>query len=88
MRIMTYISYFSISLVLQVVWLLLIKDTPNIFLIDMITVSFLFTLFMFILDQIFKKKSGHIRGCFLIILGLLFRFEMIPDLGMLRRTVH
>ncbi|APA01440.1 hypothetical protein RUW00_18485 [Bacillus sp. IS1] len=56
MRIMTYISYFSISLVLQVVWLLLIKDTPNIFLIDMITVSFLFTLFMFILDQIFKKK--------------------------------
>ncbi|COD20062.1 hypothetical protein SRCM100730_02672 [Bacillus velezensis] len=59
MRIMTYISYFSISLVLQVVWLLLIKDTPNIFLIDMITVSFLFTLFMFILDQIFKKKRTH-----------------------------
>ncbi len=59
MRIMTYISYFSISLVLQVVWLLLIKDTPNIFLIDMITVSFLFTLFMFILDQIFQKKRTH-----------------------------
>ncbi|NOL13364.1 hypothetical protein FJP86_02100 [Bacillus velezensis] len=59
MRIMTYISYFSISLVLQVVWLLLIKDTPNIFLIDMITVSFLFTLFMFILDQMFKKKRTH-----------------------------
>ncbi|AGF28961.1 hypothetical protein CWI74_02625 [Bacillus velezensis] len=59
MRIMTYISYFSISLVLQVVWLLLIKDTPNIFLIDMITVSFLFTLFMFILDQVFKKKRTH-----------------------------
>lgn len=87
MRIMTYISYFSISLVLQVVWLLLIKRTSNIFLIDMITVSFLFTLFMFILDQMFKK-SGHIRGCFLIILGLLFRFEIVPDLGMLRRTVH
>ncbi|ASZ02671.1 hypothetical protein JS608_00858 [Bacillus amyloliquefaciens] len=59
MRIMTYISYFSISLVLQVVWLLLIKDTPNIFLIDMITVSFLFTLFMFILDQMFKKKRTN-----------------------------
>lgn len=59
MRIMTYISYFSISLVLQVVWLLLIKDTPNIFLIDMITVSFLFTLFMFILDQISQKKRTH-----------------------------
>ncbi|PAD03988.1 hypothetical protein CHH81_15710 [Bacillus velezensis] len=59
MRIMTYISYFSISLVLQVVWLLLIKDTPNISLIDMITVSFLFTLFMFILDQVFKKKRTH-----------------------------
>lgn len=84
---MTYISYFSISLVLQVVWLLLIKRTSNIFLIDMITVSFLFTLFMFILDQMFKK-SGQISDCFLIILGLLFRFEMIPDLGMLRRTVH
>lgn len=56
---MTYISYFSIFLVLQVVWLLLIKDTPNIFLIDMITVSFLFTLFMFILDQIFKKKRTN-----------------------------
>ncbi|APH47736.1 hypothetical protein FH505_14610 [Bacillus velezensis] len=59
MRIMTYISYFSISLVLQVVWLLLIKRTSNIFLIDMITVSFLFTLFMFILDQMFKKKRTH-----------------------------
>ncbi|MEQ6000917.1 hypothetical protein U2I83_15645 [Bacillus amyloliquefaciens] len=59
MRIMTYISYFSISLVLQVVWLLLIKRTSNISLIDMITVSFLFTLFMFILDQIFKKKRKN-----------------------------
>ncbi|AFZ89450.1 hypothetical protein F0M21_02335 [Bacillus velezensis] len=59
MRIMTYISYFSISLVLQVVWLLLIKRTSNIFLIDMITVSFLFTLFMFILDQMFKKKRTN-----------------------------
>lgn len=56
---MTYISYFSISLVLQVVWLLLIKRTSNIFLIDMITVSFLFTLFMFILDQMFKKKRTN-----------------------------
>ncbi|ASF53999.1 hypothetical protein WYY_17626 [Bacillus velezensis M27] len=64
MRIMTYISYFSISLVLQVVWLLLIKDTPNIFLIDMITVSFLFTLFMFILDQIFKKKADTLGAVF------------------------
>ncbi|MFP3636374.1 hypothetical protein SB677_16395 [Bacillus sp. SIMBA_033] len=59
MRIMTYISYFSISLVLQVIWLLLIKRTSNISLIDMITVSFLFTLFMFILDQIFKKKRTN-----------------------------
>ncbi|MGG0156906.1 hypothetical protein ABEY11_05610 [Bacillus velezensis] len=54
-----YISYFSISLVLQVVWLLLIKETSNLSLIDMITVSFLFTLFMFILDQIFKKKRTN-----------------------------
>ncbi|MDV5129307.1 hypothetical protein R0154_16650 [Bacillus velezensis] len=59
MRIMTYISYFSISLVLQVVWLLLIKETSNLSLIDMITVSFLFTLFMFILDQFFKKKRTN-----------------------------
>ncbi|EIF11995.1 hypothetical protein SAMN05216239_3460 [Bacillus amyloliquefaciens] len=59
MRIMTYISYFSISLVLQVVWLLLIKRTSNISLIDMITVSFLFTLFMFIFDHIFKKKRTN-----------------------------
>ncbi|AJC25020.1 hypothetical protein XM40_02160 [Bacillus velezensis] len=59
MRIMTYISYFSISLVLQVVWLLLIKETSNLSLIDMITVSFLFTLFMFILDQVFKKKRTN-----------------------------
>ncbi|AIU77353.1 hypothetical protein MA22_12780 [Bacillus subtilis] len=59
MRIMKYISYFSISLVLQVVWLLLIKETSNLSLIDMITVSFLFTLFMFILDQVFKKKRTH-----------------------------
>ncbi|KZE60732.1 hypothetical protein AV542_17985 [Bacillus amyloliquefaciens] len=54
-----YISYFSISLVLQVVWLLLIKETSNLSLIDMITVSFLFTLFMFISDQIFKKKRTN-----------------------------
>ncbi|XBP67364.1 hypothetical protein AAHB36_02405 [Bacillus velezensis] len=59
MRIMTYISYFSISLVLQVVWPLLIKETSNLSLIDMITVSFLFTLFMFILDQMFKKKRTN-----------------------------
>lgn len=64
MRIMTYISYFSISLVLQVVWLLLIKRTSNIFLIDMITVSFLFTLFMFILDQMFKKKADKLATVF------------------------
>lgn len=64
MRIMKYISYFSISLVLQVVWLLLIKDTPNIFLIDMITVSFLFTLFMFILDQVLKKKADTLGAVF------------------------
>ncbi|GFR56380.1 hypothetical protein BAP_3086 [Bacillus sp. CN2] len=56
---MTYISYFSIYFVLQVVWLLLIKRTSNISLIDMITVSFLFTLFMFILDHIFKKKRTN-----------------------------
>ncbi|WZS93826.1 hypothetical protein U3P88_15460 [Bacillus velezensis] len=59
MRIMTYIFYFSISLVLQVVWLLLIKRTSNISLIDMTTVSFLFTLFMFILDQMFKNKRTN-----------------------------
>ncbi len=59
MKSIKYISYFSISLVLQVVWLLLIKETSNLSLIDMITVSFLFTLFMFILDQIFKKKRTN-----------------------------
>ncbi|MBA5712792.1 hypothetical protein DT036_16985 [Bacillus velezensis] len=59
MKSIKYISYFSISLVLQVVWLLLIKETSNLSLIDMITVSFLFTLFMFILDQVFKKKRTH-----------------------------
>ena len=79
---MTYISYFSISLVLQVVWLLLIKETSNLSLIDMITMSFLFTLFMFILDQIFKKADK--LGSVFIILGLLFHFEIAPDLGMLR----
>ncbi len=40
MKSIKYISYFSISLVLQVVWLLLIKETSNLSLIDMITVSF------------------------------------------------
>ncbi len=60
-----YISYFSISLVLQVVWLLLIKETSNLSLIDMITVSFLFTLFMFILDQVFKKKADKLGSVFL-----------------------
>ncbi|MBI0443022.1 hypothetical protein F1650_13000 [Bacillus velezensis] len=59
MKSIKYISYFSISLVLQVVWLLLIKETSNLSLIDMITVSFLFTLFMFILDQVFKKKRTN-----------------------------
>ncbi|AQS42902.1 hypothetical protein BVH55_02775 [Bacillus velezensis] len=59
MKSIKYISYFSISLVLQVVWLLLIKETSNLSLIDMITMSFLFTLFMFILDQIFKKKRTN-----------------------------
>lgn len=58
MKSIKYISYFSISLVLQVVWLLLIKETSNISLIDLMTMSFLFTLFMFILDHIFKEKRA------------------------------
>ncbi|MFT7822579.1 hypothetical protein ACLFK3_15710 [Bacillus siamensis] len=58
MKSIKYISYFSISLVLQVVWLLLIKETSNISLIDIMTMSFLFTLFMFILDRIFKEKRA------------------------------
>ncbi|MCC9024392.1 hypothetical protein [Bacillus nakamurai] len=58
MKSIKYISYFSISLVLQLVWFL-IKETSNISLIDIITMSFLFTLFMFIMDQIFKEKQAN-----------------------------
>ncbi|AOC58889.1 MULTISPECIES: hypothetical protein [Bacillus] len=52
-----YISYFVISLVLQLLWFLAIKKSPDVTILDMLVLSLLFTLFMFIIDKVFKKKQ-------------------------------
>ncbi|MCY7573897.1 hypothetical protein NJE56_19690 [Bacillus pumilus] len=52
-----YISYFVISLVLQSLWFLAIKKSSYVTILDILVVSLLFTLFMFIIDKVFKKKQ-------------------------------
>ncbi|KGH48804.1 hypothetical protein [Bacillus pumilus] len=52
-----YISYFVISLVLQLLWFLAIKKSPDVTILDMLVLSLLFTLFMFVIDKVFKKKQ-------------------------------
>lgn len=49
-----YILYFVISFVLQLLWFFL----SNAIILDMLMMSLLFTLFMFILDKFLKKKQA------------------------------
>ncbi|MDK4253967.1 hypothetical protein ABE320_00005 [Bacillus velezensis] len=55
-----YILYFVISFVLQLLWFFLVKENSNVTILDMLIMSLLFTLFMFILDKFLKKKAGCI----------------------------
>ncbi|MCM3105889.1 hypothetical protein ABEW72_14550 [Bacillus velezensis] len=58
-----YILYFVISFVLQLLWFFLVKENSNVTILDMLIMSLLFTLFMFILDKFLKKSRLH-RDCF------------------------
>ncbi len=58
-----YILYFVISFVLQLLWFFLVKENSNATILDMLMMSLLFTLFMFILDKFLKKSRLH-RDCF------------------------
>ncbi|MEC3668140.1 hypothetical protein ABEX89_15675 [Bacillus velezensis] len=53
-----YILYFVISFVLQLLWFFLVKENSNVTILDMLIMSLLFTLFMFILDKFLKKKQA------------------------------
>ncbi|XLG15755.1 hypothetical protein ACI5QL_03306 [Bacillus velezensis] len=50
--------YFVISFVLQLLWFFLVKENSNATILDMLMMSLLFTLFMFILDKFLKKKQA------------------------------
>nr|MDH3091367.1 hypothetical protein [Bacillus velezensis] len=52
-----YILYFVISFVLQLLWFFLVKENSNVTILDMLMMSLLFTLFIFILDKFLKKKQ-------------------------------
>ncbi|MCR6606592.1 MAG: hypothetical protein AAG110_04885 [Bacillus velezensis] len=54
-----YILYFVISFVLQLLWFFLVKENSNATILDMLMMSLLFTLFMFILDKFLKKSRLH-----------------------------
>ncbi|WP_259424505.1 hypothetical protein [Bacillus velezensis] len=58
-----YILYFVISFVLQLLWFFLVKENSNVTILDMLIMSLLFTLFMFILDKFLKKNRLH-KACF------------------------
>ncbi|ATU28014.1 hypothetical protein V7E39_14260 [Bacillus sp. B38] len=53
-----YILYFVISFVLQLLWFFLVKENSNVTILDMLMMSLLFTLFIFILDKFLKKKQA------------------------------
>ncbi|AFJ63414.1 hypothetical protein MUS_3543 [Bacillus velezensis YAU B9601-Y2] len=50
--------YFVISFVLQLLWFFLVKENSNATILDMLMMSLLFTLFIFILDKFLKKKQA------------------------------
>ncbi|MCW4681275.1 hypothetical protein ON127_07985 [Bacillus pumilus] len=58
MNTVKYISYFVISLVLQLLWFLAIKKTSDVTILDMFFLSMLFTLSMVIIDKVFPKKQA------------------------------
>ncbi|AOC92337.1 hypothetical protein BARD7_02897 [Bacillus amyloliquefaciens] len=52
----SYILYFVITFVLQLFWFL--KENSNVTILDMLSMSLLFALFMFILDKFINKKHA------------------------------
>lgn len=54
----SYILYFVITFVLQLFWFFLVKENSNVTILDMLSMSLLFALFMFILDKFINKKHA------------------------------
>ncbi len=54
----SYILYFVITFVLQLFWFFLVKENSNVTILDMLSMSLLFALFMFILDKFLNKKQA------------------------------
>ncbi|AUS17184.1 hypothetical protein C0W57_13800 [Bacillus velezensis] len=65
-----YILYFVISFVLQLLWFFLVKENSNVTILDMLMMSLLFTLFIFILDKFLKKSRLHKAFFFVVDLKL------------------
>ncbi|OCB95032.1 hypothetical protein SRCM101294_02089 [Bacillus amyloliquefaciens] len=54
----SYILYFVITFVLQLFWFFLVKENSKVTILDMLSMSLLFALFMFILDKFINKKQA------------------------------
>ncbi|OIK21804.1 hypothetical protein BKP66_09645 [Bacillus amyloliquefaciens] len=54
----SYILYFVITFVVQLFWFFLVKENSNVTILDMLSMSLLFALFMFILDKFINKKQA------------------------------
>ncbi|EJW19381.1 hypothetical protein PAV_1c03550 [Paenibacillus alvei DSM 29] len=52
-----YISLFVISLILQIIMFFVIKSDSGVTILDMLIMSLLFCVFMFIIDKIIGKKK-------------------------------
>ncbi len=52
-----YISLFVISLILQIIMFFVIKSDSGVTILDMLIMSLLFCVFMFIIDKITGKKK-------------------------------
>jgi len=58
MKSMKYILFFLISLILQAILFLGIKRDSGITILDMLVMSLLFSLFMFLIDRVLTKKQA------------------------------
>ncbi|CCU57181.1 hypothetical protein BN2127_JRS9_03947 [Bacillus subtilis] len=58
MKSMKYILFFLVSLILQAILFFGIKRDSGITMLDMLVMSLLFSLFMFLIDRVLTKKQA------------------------------
>lgn len=58
MKSMKYILFFLVSLILQAILFFRIKRDSGMTILDMLVMSLLFSLFMFLIDRVLTKKQA------------------------------